>query len=167
MNPQQESASNGRVISVERIIAAPASQIFDVLADPRRHPEIDGSGMVQAADIDGPERLSLDAQFGMAMKLGLRYRMVNTVIELEEERRIAWAPKPEVRGRIKDGGPIGGRVWRYELEQVDGGTLVRETWDATAERGWLIHRVTRVPTRMRRAIDTTLANLERAVTTSG
>jgi uncharacterized protein YndB with AHSA1/START domain len=167
MNRPHDTMSNGRVVSIERTIAAPASRIFDVLADPRRHPEIDGSGMVQAADIDGPQRLSLDARFGMAMKLGVRYRMVNTVIEFEEDRRIAWAPKPEVRGKIKEGGVIGGRVWRYDLEPVDGGTLVRETWDATSERGWLIHRVMRVPAKMRRAIETTLANLERAVTTDG
>ena len=27
----------------------------------------------------------------------------------------------------------GGRIWRYELEPVDGGTLVRETWDISQE----------------------------------
>ena len=29
----------------------------------------------------------------------------------------------------------GGRIWRYELEPVDGGTLVRETWDISQEAG--------------------------------
>jgi hypothetical protein len=28
---------------------------------------------------------------------------------------------------------VGGRIWRYELEPQDGGTLVRETWDITEE----------------------------------
>ncbi len=100
------------------------------------------------------------------MKLGLRYRMVNTVIEFEEDRRIAWAPRPEVRGVVKEGGLIGGRVWRYELEPVDGGTLVRETWDATAERGWLLHRLMRGPAKFGRAIESSLVNLERMVTSS-
>jgi uncharacterized protein YndB with AHSA1/START domain len=167
MSPQHGQSSSDRVVSVERTIAVPAPRIFDVLANPRRHPEIDGSGMVRAADIDGPPRLSLGARFGMAMKLGFRYRMVNTVIEFEEDRRIAWAPKPEVRGVIKDRGPIGGRVWRYELEHVDGGTLVRETWDATSERGWPLHRIGRTPAKMRRAMETTLAKLEQVVTTNG
>ena len=27
-----------------------------------------------------------------------------------------------------------GRTWRYELEPVDGGTLVRETWDLSTEK---------------------------------
>lgn len=155
--------STERVVSCQRTIAAPASKIFDLLADPRRHPEIDGSGMVRKPDVDGPERLTLGARFGMGMKLGLRYRMINTVIEFDEDRRIAWEPKPEVRGAIKEGGIIGGRIWRYELEPVEGGTVVRETWDATAERGWALHRLMRGPAKMRRAIETTLVNLERAV----
>ena len=32
------------VETVERVIPAPADKIFDLLADPRHHPEIDGSG---------------------------------------------------------------------------------------------------------------------------
>ena len=31
-------------------------------------------------------------------------------------------------------GLIGGRIWRYELEPAEGGTLVRETWEASADR---------------------------------
>ena len=36
---------------------------------------------------------------------------------------------------MEDGSPsfvgkiLGGPIWRYELEPVDGGTRVRETWD--------------------------------------
>ena len=32
------------VVSVERLIPAPASEIFDLIADPNRHRDIDGSG---------------------------------------------------------------------------------------------------------------------------
>ncbi len=28
---------------------------------------------------------------------------------------------------------MGGRIWRYELEPTDGGTLVRESWDISQE----------------------------------
>ena len=28
---------------------------------------------------------------------------------------------------------VAGRVWRYELTPVEGGTLVRESWDITAD----------------------------------
>ena len=34
------------VVSVERVIEAPASAIFAIVADASRHPEIDGSGSV-------------------------------------------------------------------------------------------------------------------------
>ena len=34
---------------------------------------------------------------------------------------------------IRVGRHFGGRVWRYELEPVEGGTRVRETWDITKE----------------------------------
>jgi uncharacterized protein YndB with AHSA1/START domain len=116
--------------SVERVIPAPAEDIFALLADPRRHPEIDGSGTVKDA-IEGPERLTLGSSFGMGMKMGMRYSMVNEVIEFEEGRRIAWQTRPTnaIAGRL-----AGGRIWRYELEPTEGGTLVRETWDISQER---------------------------------
>jgi uncharacterized protein YndB with AHSA1/START domain len=117
------------VISVERVIPAPPEKIFDLLADPDRHHDIDGSGTVRDAK-DSPERLSLGATFGMSMKLGVSYSMVSTVVEFDENRRIAW----QTRGPGKFGGRFGGRIWRYELEPVDGGTLVRETWDVSQEK---------------------------------
>lgn len=117
------------VVSVERVIRAPSAAIFEVLADPRRHPEIDGSGTVRQARPDAPDRLSLGATFAMDMRRGLRYGMINTVTEFDEGRRIAWAPKP-ANGR---GARFFGRIWRYELEPVDAGTRVRETWDISSE----------------------------------
>jgi uncharacterized protein YndB with AHSA1/START domain len=116
------------IVSVERVIPAPAAAIFDILADPARHPEIDGSGSVRAVR-GSASRLAKGATFGMEMRRGLPYAMVNTVTEFDEGRRIAWEPRLA-------GGPVArfaGRVWRYELEPVDGGTLVRETWDISRE----------------------------------
>ena len=48
------------------VIAAPASRIFDVLANPASHRLFDGSETIQSS-ISGPERLFLGAQFSMAM----------------------------------------------------------------------------------------------------
>ena len=117
--------------SVERVVAAPPERVFDLLADPRRHREIDGSGTVRDAAVDGPRRLSLGAVFGMNMRAGAPYSMTNTVVEFEEGRRIAWQPRPTNGLAAK---AIGGRIWRYELEPVPGGTRVRETWDIRHER---------------------------------
>ena len=117
------------IVSVERVIHAPAAAIFDIIADPARHPEIDGSGTVIQARSDVPSRLSRGATFGMDMKRGMPYRMISTVTEFDDGRLIAWAPKL-ASGRA---GWLKGRVWRYELEPVDGGTRVRETWDISRE----------------------------------
>lgn len=117
-------------MSVERVVPAPPEQVFDLLADPRRHPEIDGGGSVREA-VDSPERLHRGARFGMRMHLGGPYSMTNTVTEYEEGRRIAWQPRPTSPLLAT---AIGGRVWRFELTPVEGGTLVRQTWDIRSER---------------------------------
>src|SRR5215207_9936017 len=62
-------------VSVERIIPAAPEKIFDLLADPARHRDIDGSGTVRDAKA-GSERLTLGSTFGMAMKMGIPYSMV-------------------------------------------------------------------------------------------
>ena len=116
------------IVSVERVIPAPASEIFDLIADPNRHRDIDGSGSVRGTH-GATERLKLGSRFGMSMKIGLPYAMESTVVEFEEDRRLAWQTRgPTIIGRL-----VGGRIWRYELEPVEGGTLVRESWDISQE----------------------------------
>lgn len=115
------------VVTVERTIQATPEAIFDLLADPSRHGEIDGSGTVRGVRGE-PDRLQLGSRFGMSMRMGLPYGTENEVVEFEEPLRIAW----QTRG-IGIVRPFGGRVWRYELEPLDGGTLVRESWDITHE----------------------------------
>lgn len=145
-------------VSVERVIPAPAAQIFAVLVDPKRHQEIDGSGTVQQPT-KAPARLSLGARFGMGMKMGAPYKMVSKVTEFEEDRLIAWQPVPDypLVSRL-----VGGRTWRYELEPVEGGTLVRETWDPTTERLPVIVRAAAGLTKTN--MEKTLAKLEEVVT---
>lgn len=105
-----------QMVSVEREIAASPAAVFEVLADPARHGDFDGSGTVQGVRGDS-DRLELGSKFGMDMKFGpLPYRMSSTVVEFEQDRKIAWAH-------------LGKHRWRYELEPTDGGTLVRETFD--------------------------------------
>jgi len=112
-------------VSVERVIAAPPERIFDLLADPSRHAEIDGSGTVTSHRGE-QTRLALGSTFGMNMRVGVPYRMKNRVMEFEENRLIAWCH-------------FFGHRWRYELEPVEGGTLVRETFDwSTARIPWVI-----------------------------
>lgn len=152
-------SNKSNVESVERVIDAPPERIFPILADPHRHHEIDGSGTVREARMR-VDRLALGSRFGMSMRMGLPYSMVNTVIEYEENRRIAWQTRaPGVFGRF-----IGGRIWRYELEPVADGTLVRETWDISQEAR-ATHAATRkMAPKARRNMAATLERLAGVVT---
>ena len=77
--------ANDNVASVERLIAAPPERIFDLLADPDRHQEIDGSGTVRGTP-EGSQRLALGSKFGMSMHAGIGYSMESAVVEFEENR---------------------------------------------------------------------------------
>ncbi len=149
-------ASSDDTVSVDRLIAAPPGPIFDLLADPSRHPEIDGSGTVRGTP-GGSQRLTLGSTFGMKMKMGLPYSMANTVVEFDEGRRIAW----QTRG-VGLIGWVGGRIWRYELEPVESGTLVRETWDISQERIKAVVRPLRAKTVAN--MTRTLERIDRLVT---
>lgn len=146
------------VETVERLIAAPAPKIFALLADASQHQAFDGSGTVREAAAD-VEPLSLGTRFGMAMHAGLPYKMVNTVVEFEPDRLIAWQPRPAypVVDRF-----IGGRIWRYELEPTDAGTRVMESWDISQEVFSFLVRPLRGVTRTN--MEKTLARLDALVT---
>src|SRR3954454_8910692 len=147
------------VATVERFIPAPPEKIFDLLADPDRHHDIDGSGTVVKTQT-GAQRLQLGSKFGMSMKMGIGYSMESTVIEFDEDRRIAWQTRPPNKVAAIF---AGGRVWRYVLEPVEGGTRVTESWDITQEQQkWLVR-----PAR-KKTIDSmgkTLARIEELVAT--
>jgi hypothetical protein len=143
------------VISVERVIKAPAPDIFAIVANASRHPEIDGSGSVKHLKDGAPQQLDLGTTFGMSMKLGVPYSMSNTVIEFEPDKRIAW--QTTFAGTV--GRFIGGRIWRYELEAVDGGTLVRETWDITKDKQRFMLRAGPVGKQTKDAMTKTLERL--------
>lgn len=150
------------VETVERVIPAPPERIFDLLADPRRHRDIDGSGTVRTVkavkgESEESPRLSLGSRFGMSMKMGIPYSMVSEVVEFDDGRRIAWQTRPPIGGSL-----TGGRIWRYELEPVEGGTRVRETWDISQERVKAVVRPARK--RTREAMEKTLARIEELVT---
>ena len=141
------------VVTVERVIPAAPGLIFELLADPRQHHVFDGSGNVKEARISAPKRLSLGATFAMNMRIGVPYRITNTVVEFEENRRIAWRH-------------FGGHVWRYVLTPVDGGTLVTEQFDYSKNKSRLFLKLMHAIENNERAMEKTLANLEQHFSTA-
>ena len=137
-----------KIVSVERFVSAAPGLIFEVLADPRQHSKIDGSGSVKAARVSAPPRLSLDAKFTMEMKIGFPYKMTNTVVEFGENRRIAWRH-------------LGGHIWRYILEPVDGGTKVVEQFDYNGSKSVLILKLRGSMKSNEKFMTKTLENLEK------
>ena len=152
---------DGFVMTVERMIRASPDVIFDVLAEPSKHSLIDGSGMLQGAKEEASQRLALGMTFGMSMKMGIRYSTVSTVVEFEENRCIAWQTGP--KGKLERF--VAGRIWRYELEPRDKGTLVRESWDITNDHQRTLLKLGDIWSgKTRRDMELTLARLDTLVT---
>jgi uncharacterized protein YndB with AHSA1/START domain len=108
-----------RQVSHSIVVEADPATVFDVLADPSQHSLFDGSDSVRS-QVSGPPRLYLGATFSMRMHWAAPYVVKNTVVEYDEDRRIAWRH-------------VARHVWRYELEPVAGehgpATRVTETFD--------------------------------------
>lgn len=133
-------------------IEAPADVVFAILATPRQHSRIDGSGSVQSL-LRGPDRITAKGDsFVVRMKLfGVPYVIVNRVVEFEPDRVIAWRHFTANR-------------WRYELTPTDGGTRVTETFDMSrADRVTdAVVRWAKFPERNKQGITETLARLKQA-----
>ncbi len=138
------STSNpDKIISSTRFVPASPQAIFDLLADPRKHSIIDGSGSVKSARIDAPARLGLGTKFGMDMKIGLKYRITNEVVEFDEPRQIGWRH-------------MGGHIWRYIIEPAEGGSMVTEQFDWNQNKSPLMLRLMNAFDKNRASIEATL-----------
>lgn len=149
-----DSNPSDKIVSGTRTINASAESIFELLVDPARHAEIDGSDMVQAARPSGPKRLSNGAKFGMDMKfLGfLPYRISNEVVEFVENERVAWRH-------------FGHHIWRYELEAIDPTTTkVTESFEWGTARFPPMYEWVGYPKQHEGNIASTLERLEAVVT---
>ncbi len=135
-------------ISLTRVVSAPAGQIFEMLADPTKHAELDGSGSIAGSVSTGSRRLELGSRFGMRMRIGLPYSIKNTVVEFEDGSLIAWRH-------------FSGHRWRWQLRDLgDGSTEVTETFDWSTARSPRMIELMGFPERNRQGIEATLDGLQ-------
>lgn len=112
-----------RRVARQVLVRAPAAEIFALVANPHRHPELDGSGTVRPAAVSGPQILSAGARFTVGMKqYGVPYKITSTVTAFEPGQLLEWQH------------PAGHR-WRWELAEIEPGiTQVTETFDYTTSK---------------------------------
>ena len=138
-----------RSVCATRVIPATPATIFSLLADPSQHARFDGSQTVLRVR-RAPKRLSLGANFSMHMKIWNRYFIRNKVVVFEENKSIAWLHFTQY-------------VWRYDLEEVPGGTRVTETF--TYDKPWAFTIIAlHWPEKNRLAMEATLARIEHLAT---
>jgi uncharacterized protein YndB with AHSA1/START domain len=154
-------------VTVSRRIAAPADQIFAILADPNRHTEFDGTDMLRGV-ASGEPISAVGDRFVMNMyfdHFGGPYTMDNHVVEFEPGRRIAWAPAAgdDKTGRADAiGEPVGHR-WVFDLAADGDATVVTETYDCSAAPEQL-QKAVNGGEHWRAGMDATLVKLEELAT---
>jgi hypothetical protein len=114
-------------LAVQRTIAADATAIFEILTTPSGHVAIDASGMLMSASgnrvtaIGDRFEVHMDRESLQDYPLG-EYTVTVVISRFEIDRAIAWT----IDGVIQP--PIG-HVYGYELEPIDGGTMVTSFYD--------------------------------------
>lgn len=100
------------------VVNAPAAELFAIVVDPHRHPELDGSGTVRDVPIKGSHHLTTGDKFSVGMKqYGVPYKITSTATEVEDGKVVEWQH------------PLGHR-WRWDfVETTPGTTQVTETFD--------------------------------------
>ena len=112
-------------ITVTRSVDIPAKDLFNILSNPERHPEIDGSGFVVSDD--KTDRISGQGDvFRMNMHgdhMGGDYKTENHVTGFEENKFISWQTAPA-------GEEPPGWEWIWELTSTGSDSAdIRLTYD--------------------------------------
>ena len=120
--------SDDKRITVSRTIDASAADIFNVLSNPQRHAELDGSGFIVSDD--KTDRITATGQvFSMNMEgghMGGEYKTDNHVVGYDENKLLAWKTAPA-------GTEPPGWQWVWELKPQDAdSTDVSLTYDWSA-----------------------------------
>jgi uncharacterized protein YndB with AHSA1/START domain len=131
---KEELMASDSQVAVSRRIEARPEELFAILADPRNHLELDGSGMLRGAVTETPVTAVGDV-FVMRMyyqPIG-DYQMNNHVVEYQQDRRIGWEPESG-RGHPDESTPDArwGQRWSFELTpDGPGATVVTHRYDCS------------------------------------
>jgi hypothetical protein len=123
-----------RKLQASTVIDAPAATIFALLSDPERHTDLDGVDMLRGVVGDVPSIAGIGQTFTMNMRqdaLG-DSRMINSVTAFVPDARIGWSPSmdPSCDPAAKLGEvDASGHTYTYDLQEVDGGTNVTQTYE--------------------------------------
>ena len=131
-NPDTEHGAP-TAMTATRVIPAPPSEIFALLADPTRHKDTEPGDWVRDA-VTSEIIAGVGDVFVISMHLAARgdYSIHNVVTAFEPDRTIEWEPgRPDEAGRIS----TGGWSWRYDLAPAGASTEVtlRYDWSRTRE----------------------------------
>ncbi|QRP50843.1 SRPBCC family protein [Amycolatopsis sp. FDAARGOS 1241] len=134
------------VVTADRVIAAAAPRIFELIADPAHQPRWDGNDNL--AEAQDPRRVRGTGEvFTMLLTSGgVR---ANHIVEFEEARRIAWLPSEP------DNEPPG-HLWRWDLVPLDDGrTRVTHAYDWTnlTDEKRLVRARATTPDKLRASLD--------------
>lgn len=143
-----------RVVSAGREIAAPVSEVFELIADPAQQPRWDGNDNLSEA-APGQRVRAVGDVFTMTLTGGSVRE--NHIVEFEEGRRLAWRP-------AEPGRPPPGHLWRWELEPAGSSrTKVTHTYDWTqlADKNRLPRARATTSERLRASLDRLAALAER------
>jgi hypothetical protein len=112
-------------ITVQREIPVSAKELFDVLSNPHRHQEIDGSGFVRGLD-QGDRITRVGQKFTMNMTgdhMGGEYQTDNIISGFDPDKLIAWKTAPA-------GTEPPGWEWLWELKpEGSDSTVATLTYD--------------------------------------
>ncbi len=151
--------SDNKRITVQRTIDAPTTDIFEVLSNPERHAELDGSGFVLSDDRS--DRITATGQtFRMNMTgdhMGGDYQTDNTVTGYARNQLLAWQTAPA-------GQEPPGWEWVWELK-ADGSDRTEVTltydWEKVTDQD-LLSKLS-FPLVPESALEDSLGNLAAAV----
>lgn len=151
--------SDEKKITVSRTIDAAPKEVFEIISNPARHAEFDGSG--QIVSDEKTDRITANGQvFTMNMNaehMGGDYQTDNHVVGFDENRLIAWETAPA-------GTEPKGWKWVYELTpEGPDSTVVALTYDWSKVTDKELLKKVSFPLIQEEALEDSLARLASAV----